>query len=164
MLQITVQMPNFWKRLYEFKTNAGSLATLAYTKSYGECAIGKTQRNEWKFSKLGFWKTYLVSKSDKNPAQDFKVRCRHTYRMTLTPTPNETFKFEKKGWWKITWSWKLNDKVFMEFKSNGYSRKNRGTVTIYQDKHPMNEWLLLLGWYLIMRSEAAAAATVAAAS
>ena len=163
MLIVSVQKPNFWKRYYEFKLNSSSLATLSYTKSYGECAIGKTQRGEWKFSKKGFWKTFLISKSDNNPKQDFKIRCPYSHKLILTPTPGETFKFQKKGWWKTTWYWTLNDKQFMEFKSNAYSRKNRGTVTMYQDKHPMNEWLLLLGWYLIMRSEAAAAAVAAAA-
>jgi hypothetical protein len=148
MTQVTVQKPDFWKRIYEFRANSGKLATLSFEKFYSECAIAKGQRNSWKFSKKGFWKTFLVSKSNDNSSQDLTIPCRYNSKLKFSPSPKETFQLEKKGWWKSTWTWKLNDTVFMEFKSNAYSRKNRGTITIHQDKHPLNEWLMLLGWYM----------------
>lgn len=161
MIKVAVQKPDFWKRNYEFRANSSNLATLSYPKFYGDCAVGKSQRNSWKFSTKGFWKTFLISKSDNNPSQDLTIPCKLSYKLKFSPSPKETFQLEKKGWWKTTWTWKLNDKVFMEFTSNAYSRKNRGTITMHYDKHPLNEWLLLLGWYIIMRSEMQAAAAAA---
>ena len=162
MIQVAVQKPDFWKRRYEFKVNSTSLASLSFEKFYAECAVGKSQRNSWKFSTKGFWKSFLISKSDNNPSQDLSIPCKQGYKLKFSPSPKETFQLEKKGWWKSTWAWKLNDAVFMEFKSNAYSRKNRGTVIMHYDKHPLNEWLLLMGWYIILKTEARAAAMAAA--
>lgn len=148
-----VKKPGF-KRSYEFIQGERVIASLNFLKSLGWQAIARIGDREWTFSKKGFWKTSVEIDASQSPYQKRIAEVNWRQRAKVEAVDGKTYHLRMTSFWKSIWSW-MDERhtPVIDFRSNIWSRKKRGTVHFHQHLKEEQIWLLLLGWFLMVGFE-----------
>ncbi len=147
--QIPVSMPERGKRIYEFSTGNEPIR-LEFPKPFGGVALTGNQANKWTINRSGWNYKLLIDSDQKLYAGEIKFGC--NYRMAVL-LDGKTYQLRCRSMWKNQWEWvDETGKSVMSFRSNMWSRRNRGCVYLY-DSVPHQEYLLTLGWFMMVTYE-----------
>ncbi len=162
--EIVVSKKGTFKKEFDFLLNDRVIATLNCSKGWGRKAVVKIGDKEWTFQKKGFWKQVIEVQPNQSPYEKktFELCWRH--RGKFEGPDRKFYQFRPVNWWRTIWSWQDDKKnSLVQFKSHGFSLKRKGTIQLTS---PLNDELLcmiVLGWFILIGYEEAAAASAAAA-
>jgi len=162
-LQIQVKKPETFRRHYEFWLNDEQLGTLDYQKWFTSLAIVNIKDNQWKIKTVGFWKQHIEITAEQPPYAKSRIELKWSFKLSFSFDNRQVYHFKSIGFWRRTWAWHDDQgKVVLEMKSNQWSKSNRGKITLHQPLSPNLCFLMMLGWFQVLKYEEHSAATAAA--
>lgn len=159
---VQVRKPHAFKRRYEFWQNDQLVAVLEYEKRFSCDAVISIGDHKWKIKTAGFWKKSIELTAEQSPYTKTRIAYCWNFRLSFPAENNHTYNFKPIGFWKRSWAWyDENDNPVVEMKTNQFSRKNRGQITLHQPPSNNGYLLMMLGWYQLLAYEQHSAAVAA---
>jgi hypothetical protein len=151
----------------EHKLRAGDtvLARLVRPSLWRERRIGTAANGSWAFARAGFWRTRVVVTDQQSGAEVASLaRSGWSGKGTLALPDGRQYRWRNGNLWGSKWAWLDGaDQPLMRFKQSG-AFKVRCAVIIEPPAagDPHLTLLAMLGWYLMLLTQADAAAASSA--
>ena len=161
-LEISISKTRGKKHHYSFFQSEKPVATLQYQSTFCKNAVVIINDLQWNFTRKGFWKKELEVARQQSPYTKTLVKVGWHSKFSVRAEDNNMYHFKSEGFWRRRYVWyDAAGQKLMEIRSNSFSRRRRGTVTMLQPARTELLWLMMLGWFqLVLWEEQAAAAAV----
>lgn len=154
------------KRTYELRAGDQVLATLARPSVWRESRVGTAADGTWTLARVGVFRTRIVVADAGSGAEIARLaRSGWTGNLTLTLPDMRRYQWRNGNMWGSKWAW-LDDAghPLMRFKQFGILKTQCAVVIeLPAATDPHLTLLAILGWYLMMLTQADAAGAAAAA-
>lgn len=162
-IEISISKTREKKRHYSFFRGDTPVATLQYQSAFCKNAVIIIDDIQWNYTRKGFWKKELEIERQQSPYTKTNIRFGWSNKFSVRAEDNNMYHFKSEGFWRKRYTWyDAAGQKLMEMKSNSFSRRRRGTVTMLQPVRSELLWLMMLGWFQLVLWEEAAAAAAAA--
>lgn len=152
------------KRTYELMAGDQALATLAQPSLWRESRVGQSAEGAWTFARMGVWRPRIVI-ADANTGAEVASLERSAWsgKGTLTLPDGRGFAWRSGNMWQSKWVW-LDEagQPVMRFRQFGVVKTRCGVTIDSSSAEPHLMLLAMLGWFLMLVSQADAAAATSA--
>ncbi|HEY2930218.1 MAG TPA: hypothetical protein VGK99_00600 [Acidobacteriota bacterium] len=166
--ELTWIQPAARRREFELRAGDDLVATLKWEKTRGSVARGESAAGAWTFKRAGFLRPLITVRTPGSETEIAVFQPNWNSQGTLDLGPGGRFRWTRTNFWRSHWAFtRESGNTLIHFRPQFGFLKQAAGISLQEEAISLPDLylLLILGWYLmILTSDDAAAATVAAVS